>query len=56
MHYHIVDIKRLLAYLSNRLEDRETERDVWYEDTIHNIHVEPVGFTAVDHLYFVFQM
>jgi ABC-type Fe3+-citrate transport system substrate-binding protein len=47
---HKVDVERFLANLGYRLNDGESKRDVGYEDTVHNVEVEPVGIAAVDHL------
>lgn len=47
---HVVHIKRFLTDFPYGLQNRETEGYVGYEDTVHDVHVEPLGFTAVDHI------
>ena len=44
------------ADFSHRIEHRESKRNIGYEDTVHDIHVEPVGLALVDHLNFLVQM
>ena len=34
----------------------EPERNVWYEYSIHYIHMKPVGFTIVYHVNSKFQV
>lgn len=47
---HVVHIEGFLTDFAYGLQNRETEGDVGYKDTVHDIHVEPLGFTAIDHI------
>ena len=55
-HNHQVNIQRLLGFLLNRLNDRDSEGDVRHETTVHHIAMEPIGLASVDHLNVAFQV
>ena len=50
MYNHKMHVERLLALLSHSLDNGEAERDVGYENAVHNVQMKPVGLTVVDHL------
>ena len=56
MNNHEMNVEWLGAYLSHGLQNGKSERDVRYEDTVHNVHVEPVGLTSVDHVHIAAQV
>ena len=56
LHNHQVDIKGLLGFLLDGLNDRDSEGDVRHETPVHHVAVEPVGLAAVDHLDVAFQV
>ena len=47
---HQVDVKRLLANLGDGLKNGKSETDVGHENAVHDVEVEPVGFTTVNHI------
>ena len=47
---HQVDIERLTSQPFERLHYRETKRDIRHEDTIHDVHMNPLCFRLVEHL------
>lgn len=53
---HEVNIQWFGADFGYSFKDRESEGNVWYEDTVHNVHMEPVCFTLVDHFYIALQV
>ena len=50
LNNHKMKVERLGAILGNILQNRKTERNVRHENSIHDIQMEPVSLTAVDHL------
>ena len=56
MCYHEMHIKRFLANLGYGFKNRKTKRDIGNEYPIHDVHVEPVGFTLIDHFNFASQI
>ena len=50
VNYHQVYVEGLLAYFGDGLEYGKSETDVGHEDAVHHVKVEPVGFTAVEHV------
>ena len=53
---HEVSVERFVAYLFNGFDDGKSEGDVGHEHAVHDIEVEPVGLTAVDHFEIRFQV
>ena len=51
-----MNVHRLLTNLSDCIKYRESKRDIRDEDTIHNIHVEPIGLTFVNHFNLLIQI
>ena len=47
---HQVYVERLLANLGHGLQHGESETDVGHKDAVHHVEVEPIGFTAVNHV------
>ena len=56
MYNHQMYVHRLAAGFADGLDNRETERNVGDEYTVHDIHVQPVCLALVDHLNFLVQM
>ena len=55
-HNHQVDVDGFLGFFLNRLDDRDTIRNVGHETPVHYIAMEPVGLASVDHFDVAFQV
>ena len=53
---HKVHVKRLCADTFHRLQHREAKRDVRNKHSVHHITMQPIGLTAVDHIYISLQI
>ena len=56
LHNHKVHVEGLLAEAGYMLKHGKTEGDVGDKHAIHHVEVEPVGLTAVDHIYIACQV
>ena len=56
VYNHEVYVERFGTNFRHGFQYRETEGDVGHEYTIHNVHVEPVCFTLIDHFYIALQV
>ena len=48
---HQVHVRGLVADAAEGVHDREAEGDVGDEDAVHDVDMQPVGLTAIDHLH-----
>ena len=50
VYYHKVYVQGFSGLLRNVADDRETEGDIGYEDSVHHIQVDVVALGGVEHL------
>lgn len=56
LYDHEVYVEWLAAELCDSLHDGKPERNVGYEDSVHDIKVKPVGLAVVEPLHFVLEI
>jgi hypothetical protein len=47
---HQMHVHNLFAVVRHRLHHGHAVADVWYEDPVHDVDMEPIGLTFIDHL------
>src|SRR5665647_1501188 len=56
IYYHQMYIKRFRCDFLYCFYNRESEGDIRYKNTIHDIEMKPVGFTSVYHFDLTFEI
>ena len=56
VHNHQMHIQRLAGMFLNMFHHGLSKTDVRHKHTVHHIHMQPVAFARVEHLYVALQV